>query len=175
MFGATLIEQMKDLSFYKEFYFFEIRRKDEIEKKINLPVLIISVVISIHVYIFSNDLHIDFKLVACLISSLNLIGILITIGFLAKSYSNLFSSYWYKELPIMNDFLKYENELEEEGNHKRIEIRNQHLIKELADCASNNFNLNKERTEAIAKAKQILFIIILLTTFLSVGYIVTLL
>ena len=165
---------MKELSFYKEFYFFEIKRKDEIEKRINLPIIVMTIVVSIHAFIFSSELSENFRLFAIVISCINLLLIILITLFLLKSYSNLYKSHWYKELANMEDILNFENELIQEANPNFKEIRDNYLISELANCSTVNFKLNKDRTEAIAKAKIYMFITIILTAFLSIVYIVNL-
>ncbi|MAU25801.1 MAG: hypothetical protein CMH48_02785 [Muricauda sp.] len=166
---------MIDISFYKEFYFKEIERKNVLDSKVSLPILVLSILVSIHVFILSKGLTGNFLLLSMVLSTINGLAFFVALFFLTKSYSNLFYSHWYKELPVMNDILTYEKKLEKEGLKNKSEILEEYLKRELADCASENFNLNKKRTENLAKCKQWMFINILFTAFLVIVYAVFLL
>ena len=106
-----------------------------------------------------------------------LLSIVYSVYFLLKSFSNLLKSYHYKELANIDKILNYENELKNE--QKKIKnakiLFEEYLKKELADCATCNFLINKIRTEDIAKSKKGIFIAIIATFILSTNYIISLL
>lgn len=49
---------MKNLDIYKEFYFREIDRKNELNNIINIPILIITGIVSVQYYFYSQQLKI---------------------------------------------------------------------------------------------------------------------
>jgi hypothetical protein len=48
---------MKNLEIYKEFYFREIDRKNELYNIINIPILIITGIVSVHLYFYSQQVE----------------------------------------------------------------------------------------------------------------------
>lgn len=166
---------MDEIQFYKEFYFFENKRKDDLDGKVNLPILIISLIFSIHFFIFNQPIPENFLMIAGILSLINLIFVLFSIYFLQKSYSNLSNSYWYKELDSMKNIKKYRTELEKAQKEGAKEYFDEYVKDELANCASENRQVNISRTENLGRCKQFLFISILFTTLLSGIYIIYLL
>ena len=166
---------MNELEFYKDFYFFEDERKNDLDGKVNLPILIISVIFSIHFFVFNQEIPIRFLTILGILSAANLIFILFSIFFLQKSYSNLSNSHWYKELSAMDKIKEYNVKLKnvkEEGSKEAFE---NYLKEELSNCASENRQVNINRTKNLARCKQFLFISILFTTLFSGIYIILLL
>ena len=62
---------MIDISFYKEFYFKEIERKNVLDSKVSLPILVLSILVSIHVFILSKGLTGNFLLLSMVLSTIN--------------------------------------------------------------------------------------------------------
>jgi len=167
--------RMNKLEFYKDFYFFEEKRKNDLDGKVNLPLLIISAIFSIHLFIFSQPVFESFLLLLKIITGINILMICISIYFLQKSYSNLSNSYWYKEIAEINKFREYDLELNKVKKEGAEEFLVDVLERELADCASINRNVNIDRTRNLGRCKQFLFISILFTALLSGIYIINLL
>ena len=166
---------MQGFDFYKEFHLLEIDRKNSLDEKVNLPILILSILVSVNVFIFSQNSIKEFLCFYIVIGFLILISIIFSIVFLGKSYSNFFFSHYYKELAVMNDILMYEEGLTNEGREDKEEIFKNYMKRELAGCATENFNINKKRTVSLARCKQSLFITLSLTIILALFYVVSLL
>tara|TARA_R110001583_G_scaffold195006_1_gene368459 strand:+ start:3538 stop:4044 length:507 start_codon:yes stop_codon:yes gene_type:complete len=166
---------MNNINLYKEFYFREIDRKINLNNSFNLPILIISVIISIHFYLFKQDLSICILTVGKILSSLTFLSIILSLYFLLKSFSNLFRTHIYREIADSEKILDYEKSLlNNEKKEKKAEtLFIKFLTTEFAECAKHNFEINKTRTEDLANTKQILFIAIILTILYSLIYILS--
>lgn len=166
---------MKNIEFYKEFYFKEIDRKNELNNLINIPILVVTTIISINFFLFSQKLNCNILLFGKFISIINLVSVLYTTFYLLKSFSNFFKTHRYKELTNMNKILNYENELndEQENESDADYLFLEYLKTEFADCATHNFLINKTRTEDIAKSKKGIFISIIITLLFSIIYIIS--
>ncbi len=166
---------MNNFELYKEFYFHEINRKHQLNGAVNIPILIITAIISIHLFLFKQDLEINVEYIGKILSAINLICILISLFYLAASYSNLFMAHKYREIADMGEYRKFETNLitEQERMSKARLLFEDHLILEFSECAKENFLVNKKRTENLANSKKILFIGIFLTITFSLMYIIS--
>jgi len=169
---------MDSIEFYKEFYFKEIDRKHELNNAINLPILILTTIVSLNFYIL--NLYPNFSEMGCvkiLVIIIILMSISYSVYFLLKSFSNFIKSHTYKELANIDEILKYEQALENEQKKKKDAkfLFEEYLKKELAVCTTYNFLINKMRTEDIAKSKKGIFVATICTFVLSINYIVSLL
>ena len=166
---------MKNLEIYKEFYFKEIDRKNELNNVINIPILIITGIISVQFYFYSQQMEIYIKIYLEVLSIICALGILYSIFYLLKSFSNFFKNHSYKELNEMNSIYKYERELINEQD-KIADAENLFLVylnEQFSDCASHNFLINKTRTEDIAKSKTGIFVSIISTILISIIFLIT--
>lgn len=147
---------MKNLEIYKEFYFREIDRKNELNNIINIPIIIITGIISVQFYFYSQQIENSLKIYLEVLSIISALSILYSIFYLLKSFGNFFKNHSYKELNEMNSIYKYERELIKE--QKKIadaeSLFLEYLNEQFSDCASHNFLINKTRTEDIAKSKK---------------------
>ena len=138
----------------------ELGVKTELNNAVNIPIIIISSIIALHVFILSTDLGLvyfySFNLLLTLriLSLLNFLLIIISLIYLSKSYMNWGLAHTYKEIGSMNSFHKYFSDLEKEGQIEEFEPS---LERELADSATNYFEVNNDRTQALATAKKWLF------------------
>lgn len=168
---------MNTIEFYKEFYFKEIDRKHELNNAVNLPILILTTIVTLNFYIL--NLYPNFSEMGCvkMLVVIILLSISYSVYFLLKSFSNFIKSHNYKELANIDEILKYEQELENEQKQKEDAkfLFEEYLKKELAGCTTYNFLINKIRTEDIAKSKKGIFVATIGTFILSVNYIVSLL
>jgi len=177
LFSQTLaaIKMIKDYSIYKEFYFREIDRKHELNRMINLPVLVITALISIHFYLFGQDVSNAILSIGKISSIITLLTLLFAIYFLVKSFSNFIFTHRYKEIADAKKILEYENKVAKANDD--INAAEEEFIDYLrdafAECAAHNFQLNKTRTEDLAKAKQAVFVAIFSTMVFSVAYMIT--
>jgi hypothetical protein len=166
---------MKNLEIYKEFYFREINRKNELNNVINIPILIITGIISVQFYFYSQQMEIYIKIYLEVLSIICALGILYSIFYLLKSFSNFFKNHSYKELNEMNSIYKYEKELINEQDKIAV-AENLFLVylnEQFSDCASHNFLINKTRTEDIAKSKTGIFVSIISTILISIIFLIT--
>lgn len=166
---------IKNLELYKDFYFRENDKKNHLNNSVNVPILIITAIISIHFFLFSQNLKGDILIFGKIISSLNFISTIISLYFLSKSFSNLISTHTYREVPNMGEFRKYEIDLiKEQGKASSAQILFElHLVNEFSKCSAHNYIVNKNRTEDLAKSKITLFISVFLTIIFSLVYIIS--
>ena len=132
---------MKNLEIYKEFYFREIDRKNELNNIINIPIIIITGIISVQFYFYSQQIENSLKIYLEVLSIISALSILYSIFYLLKSFGNFFKNHSYKELNEMNSIYKYERELIKE--QKKIadaeSLFLEYLNEQFSDCASHNF------------------------------------
>ncbi len=166
---------MKNLEIYKEFYFREIDRKNELNNIINIPIIIITGIISVQFYFYSQQIENSLKIYLEVLSIISALSILYSIFYLLKSFGNFFKNHSYKELNEMNSIYKYERELIKE--QKKIadaeSLFLEYLNEQFSDCASHNFLINKTRTEDIAKSKKGIFISIICTILFSIIFLIS--
>lgn len=166
---------MKNIEIYKEFYFREISRKNELNNIINIPIIIITGIVSVQFYFYSQQIENFLKLYLIVLSIISALSILYSIFYLLKSFSNFSKNHNYKELNEMNSIYKYERELIKE--QKEIadaeSLFLEYLNEQFSDCASHNFLINKTRTEDIAKSKKGIFISIICTIFFSIIFLIS--
>jgi hypothetical protein len=166
---------MKNLEFYKEIYFREIDRKNELNNIINIPILIITGIISVQFYFYNQQIENSLKIFLEVLSLICALSILYSMFYLLKSFGNFFKNHSYKELNEMKSIFNYEKDLIKE--QIRIEdaenIFLEYLSEQFSDCASHNFLINKTRTEDIAKSKKGIFISIICTILFSIIFLIT--
>ncbi len=156
---------MESKEIYKEFYFFEINRKHELNNSVNIPVLILSIIVSIHFYLFSQQMNCCVLFIGKLLSLCSIIITVYTIFFLMRSFSNFNKNHHYREIPDMKSVYDYEIR-----NKENKEEFDNFLKEEFANCASHNFKINKQRTEDIAKSKKGIFFCLISTFIFSIVY-----
>lgn len=161
---------MENIELYKEFYFFEINRKHELNNAVNIPILILSTIVSIHFYLFNQSMDCCTLYFGKLISIITIFGIIYSIYYLISSFSNFIKNHSYREIAEMK--VVYEYEIIQKNN--KNEFAN-YLKEEFANCASHNFLINKQRTEDIAKSKKGIFICLISTFLFSIIYIISIL
>jgi hypothetical protein len=166
---------IKNIELYKDFYFRENERKNHLNNSVNVPILIITAIISIHFFLFSQNLTSDIVIFGKIISSLNFISIIISLYFLSKSFSNLISTHTYREVPNTGKLREYEIEvIKEQKKASSAQILFElHLVNEFSKCAAHNYIVNKNRTEDLAKSKITIFISVFLTSIFSLVYIIS--
>jgi hypothetical protein len=160
---------MDNYELYKEFYFFEINRKNELNNAINIPVLILSIIVSIHFFLFSQKMNCLIILFGKVLAVITLLSMIYSIYFLLKSFSNFHKSYEYREMPLMTEVYLYEKGVDKKETFETF------LVEEFSDCATHNFEINKTRTEDLAKAKKGIFVGLISTFLFSMIYILSIL
>ncbi|MFT7283317.1 hypothetical protein [Nonlabens sp.] len=167
---------MDRLSFYKSFYETELKKKDDLDKSINNPILIITIIFGVLSYIskkinFDYLKTIDFALIILiLIIALLLIK---SIYHIIISYNNGIKGYEYKILGSNYDFESYRKDLIKHYDEGRIksdvnEEFKESIILELIKCSDDNTDLNIKRSKQIYLTKKYLIItlIIVFITFI---------
>lgn len=161
------ITKMDTTNFYKEIHFKEIERKHTLNNSFQLPILILTTLITINIFVAKqNYTDCTFKLLQFFMF-VNLVSFVFCIFFLLKSFNNLFKNHSYKELSNPNEIYEYEMDLRSE---KRFEEFEPYIKKLLCEVSGHNFQLNKERTEQLATAKNLLFFCIIITLINSIIY-----
>jgi hypothetical protein len=162
---------MESTDMYKEFYFFEINRKHELNNAVNVPVIVLSIIVSIHFFFFSQKMNCCVFLVGKIVSCITALGMIYSIYFLIRSFSNFIKNYHYREISDMKTVYEYELKLNQKD--KDDNEFNDYLKEEFAHCASHNFEINKNRTEDLAKSKKGIFICLITTFLFSIVYIIS--
>jgi len=167
---------MDRLSFYKSFYETELKKKDGLDKSINNPILIITIIFGIISYIsqklnFECLLKTDFIIVALIL----IISLLLckSIFHIILSYNNGIKGYNYEVLGTNKDFESYRKTLIEYNENEGIDSDSEKefeesIITELIKCSDVNNDLNIKRTYQIYLTKKYLIIslIIAFATFI---------
>lgn len=167
---------MKSTDFYKQLYFREIDRKHQLNNDINIPILLLSATISIQTFLYSNEISGNTLKFFLVFSAITAFFGLYTLLYIFKSFSNSFKSHTYKEIADAKNYYDYELELRKKLNDRDTKINfSQHLTKELSDCAGHNFQINKNRTEDLSKAKKGIFFCVVFTLFLCVTFSISIL
>ncbi|MCY0977176.1 hypothetical protein PGH12_01335 [Chryseobacterium wangxinyae] len=159
---------MDTTNFYKEIHFKEIERKHTLNNSFQLPILILTTLVTVNIYIAKQNYNDCLFKILQIVLFLNLIGFILCLFFLLKSFNNLFKNHNYKELANPNEIYDYEKELKSEKRSSEFEP---YIKKILCEISGHNFEINKERTEQLANAKNFLFLCVILSLTSCVIYI----
>jgi hypothetical protein len=161
---------MDRLQLYKEFYFFEIKRKSDLDGAITTPVVTISTVITLNFYFLKNTVNPSFN--AALIGLCIVIGctIIYSVLFLSKSFFNLGKANVYREINSMLEYYQYDQKLKDVNKSSDFEP---YLEERFATCASHNFELNRRRSHELGQGKKGIYASILVTFATSIVYIIS--
>lgn len=141
-------------------YFKESELKHKLDEKITMPMGMLTIVVSVHVYIFNEGvtgLPLDIIKVVSIFGGVALVFCLF---YVAKSMFNMGYTRKYKELNQMNQYRKYDIQLKEHNQQDKYE---EHLEVHFAEGASINNKINISRTEALAYCKVCLFFCLVFT------------
>lgn len=166
---------------FKEFYFKERDRRYTLNNEINVPVLVITAIISVNVYFFTKGFNSDFKIIFYVFSTIVALSLISAIFYLGKSYISFPYGYEYIEVKGMQEYLdyyKYKNDID----NGTIKIENEKSYPEFDEVIETNivaaaesyYKINKERSLNLYYSKNLVFFSILITIILSVFYILTL-
>lgn len=166
---------IQDSNFYKEFYFKEIDRKHVLNNAVNLPIVVISAIISIYFYLFNQNLDFWVNVIGSITAFIVLFILLISMFFLFRSFTNLTKGHSYREIADMQTVLNYEKELIQNITEKeKINLDFEKYLKdEFAACSAHHFHINKKRTVDIARSKRLLFIAFIFTVIFSTSYLLS--
>jgi hypothetical protein len=169
---------MDRYEFYKELYNNEIERKNSIESSLNIPIVIITGLISTVFYIGTTF---DYSLEKFL--SISFVGLLVTSGlftliavyYLIRAFNNLTSGFEYHYLPYGTDLEDYYERLKEfnDGDeNKTNEDFKKYLTSKFNEQFDKNAFINDKKSGYIHQARRfIVFGLLSLTvTFVPFGY-----
>jgi len=160
---------MNKLDLYKQFYFKELSVKTELNNAVNLPIAVLTGVVSLHLFIYSREMNIVCLSIIKIISGANFFAVACCIFFLFRSFFNIGKSFYYSDFTGMNEYYEYAKKME--GKEAEFE---KEMEKKFAGHADKNFKINTYRTEQLAKAKQALFISLVLSFISSTVFIISL-
>jgi hypothetical protein len=159
---------------YKEHYFFEINRKHELTKELNIPIGVLTILGGAIIYFFNEIPRIvglaRFVLVIFLIASL--VFFLLTIYFLIRSYYG----YTYRYLPTSEELRDYRERLEqyyqtESHNLAGIDAEMESYIRAAyARCAHKNTINNDSKSGYLYKANGFLILTLICGLLCTVPY-----
>jgi len=167
---------MNDLEFYKELYFYELERRKELNEAVNVPIGILTAIVGVHIFIYTQDIDKGFLFISMLVCSyITLIAVVISIFFLLVSFSNFFKPYGYHTLTGGKEYLDHLNkELKTKDETEVRKTFEKDLIKELANNSSENLKINIKRSEALANSKVGISTAVVFTAFFSLFFITSL-
>ncbi len=158
------------LSLYKDFYKFELDVRKELDSAVTTPVFLVSVIVSLHVFVFGKSLDECTRSFLAYIATVNVILVSIAIFFLGRSFMNLGQTHEYEHVQSMDEYLNYWNDLDDQT--KRSEAFSMALESSFAKAGGVNFKINNKRREDIAYAKKSLFWAVVFSMAFSLLYII---
>jgi hypothetical protein len=168
--------------FYKEFYFKELDKRNEINNSLSLPIGIITTLVAGLLYLITNfDYYFHIVLSVLFIGSILVAStfLIISIYHLVKSYSDFPKGYDYVILPDTNQIDKYEKELKKYyADNKQVDISKEEareyvlseMIKNTGENQKNNKRKGKFRYKCENNLIYSLILICLTLVFFGVNY-----
>lgn len=162
---------MNKYDFYKDLYFFELKRKNEILIEHSIPITIITACIAAFFY-FANNVDVEnltlnvWATFFLLFISPSIIAIFLSLYYMWQSFSKGFE---YKYLPTAVSFhKKFESISTKEKNEKEKKNNKEEkiVIEKLIECATINSENNLKKTRYLHKSKKYI-VIALACIFLS--------
>lgn len=147
---------MKDrLEFYKEFYFREHDKRNEINDSLSLPIGLITALIAGTFYLLTTFDYSVFSwllIVFLAIVSIGFVFLILSIYFLIKAYSNFPVGYEYMKIPDVDLIEKYREDLKkhyaeekkEDISEKEVE---EYVLQEIIRNTGDNQRNNKEKAK----------------------------
>ncbi len=162
-------------NFFKDQYFFEISRKDQLMSYMSMPTLVIITIGGIVGFFLQNYNFMNLNLITVFF----IIFLLITIFFLFRTTFYLFRSYLgykYNYIPYSEELLKYYNELEEyykdnenESNTALEDFKNV-IIEKYAFASNINSKNNDSKSEYLHQAIFSLVFALIFCLFSSIPF-----
>ncbi len=161
---------MNNTDIYKQFYMKELATKTELNNAVQMPIFLLTTIISFHVFLFTKISDRTLELIV-IESAINFCILIRSLYYLNKSYFNLGNAFSYAETAGMDVIFKHQVSLENQNKESHFEP---YFERQLATCAGINFNLNVQRTKDLAKAKKAIYFSIFLSLIASIIYIISL-
>ncbi len=169
---------MDRLNFYKSFYENELKKKEDLDKSINIPILIISIIFGTLSFI-GKEINYDClnKIDYVIISLIVLAFILLCVGIyrVIITYNNGIKGYEYEVLGSNKDFENYRVELNEfySGNEEETKTHfYESIIMRIIECVDLNTELNIYRTYQLFLAKKYIIISLILSFMTYMTYLI---
>lgn len=161
---------MESYNFYKSIYDRELNRRMDIDKSINIPITILTLIIGLNsIYTdraFFEDFFCKLEIVQVMIITIG-ITILISAFFLIKSYNNLFKGFAYRNLALTKDIREFETKQIPDYNSQVNEedklTFETELIERLIKVTDNHTTFNDQRSLDLYRAKTFLIVSLILT------------
>lgn len=174
-------KEMDNFEFYKELYFKENERRSEVLNALNIPIAILTALITSLFYIVTNfDYNLEYflSIIFILLSFISFITLVISIYYLILAFGNFSKSYEYKCIAYTNELYSWQKELIKhfESAEDNEKTANDYFKNYLAESFSNhtayNMSVNDEKYELIYSSKKylILSIIIIFFNLLPFGF-----
>jgi hypothetical protein len=172
---------MNQFKFYKELYFKENERRQEVLNSLNIPIAIITALSSAsYFFITSFDYKIESFLSGIFIALISITGIclLFAIYFLIRAFSDFTKGYEYSGIPYTNELYNWNKNLEdhfEEYENDRTLAKEHYTVfitENLVKHTEHNMYVNDKKHGYIYRSKKFLIIALILTliTLIPFGY-----
>ncbi|MBN4058021.1 hypothetical protein JYT34_01110, partial [Olleya sp. AH-315-K02] len=102
---------MNDLDFYKSIYDRELNRRKDLDSSISIPIGILSLLIGLISFFYSNNEYkkiIDENLIVIFLLGISLLGMILSILFLIKSFNNFMRGFNYRNLSYLKNIRNYQ-------------------------------------------------------------------
>ncbi len=160
---------MDRFNHYRNSYENELRKKDDLDKSINIPILIVTLIFGAVSY-FAKSLNyeylkpIDYVILGFI--GLTFITLCIGIFRIIMSYNNGIKGYEYEIIGSAKDYEKYREELYEfydEKEKKEESEFEESIIAKFIECVDSNTDLNIFRTFQLFLTKKNIIISLIIT------------
>ena len=172
---------MDNFELYKELYHKENDRRNEVQDALNIPIAIVSALITAIYFLLTNfdyEVSVIVNYIFYLFSIVTVGCILSSIFYLVKAFSNLTKGYEYSGLSYPKELYNWNIELE---NYYKTYFDNvslaeqefkKHIIEKLVTHTDHNMYVNDEKYGYIYNSKKYLIfcLISILTTLFPFGY-----
>lgn len=161
---------MESYNFYKSIYDRELNRRMDLDKSINIPITILTLIVGLNsIYtdksLFQN-FFCEFGTVKIMILIIGL-TLLISTFFLIKSYNNLFKGFAYRNLALTKKIREFETKQIPEYNSQvndedKLTFETE-LIERLIAVTDNHTVFNDRRSLDLYRAKTFIIVSLILT------------
>jgi len=167
-------------AFYKELYFKENERRQEVLNALNIPIAVITALATaIYLFITTFDYALNIILnyfFICLVV-ISTISLIIAIVYLIKAFCDFYKGYEYKGLPYPGELNKWHSDLKIYYQQYQLSdnadtVLENTILEKLLACTDHNMYVNDKKHEYIYNSKKFLVgsLVFSLITFLPFGY-----
>jgi hypothetical protein len=179
------ILNMNQFEFYSKWFDKEDERKINLEASLNIPIGILSVLLTVIFYFvkefdYKNCYEVE-KIFFLIFIGLSSLAALITGYFLFKSYHNTFKGFTYRGLPFPEDVHRYSKDLNQYYNENKeyfdsVGITSEtlfenYLLEKYTVLTTSNIFINDNKSQNLHKSKSSLFFSIVFLIFSFIPFI----